>query len=86
MLGRPVTLATIATGGPRVGDAVEALRSGGAHRVAVASWLLAPGLFQRALDDCGADLVGGPIADHDSVAALVGARYRAARSAALRTA
>lgn len=86
VLGRPVTLATIATGGPRVGAAVEALRSGGAHRVAVASWLLAPGLFQRALDDCGADLVGGPIADHDSVAALVGARYRAARSAALRTA
>lgn len=85
VLGRPVTLATIATGGPRVGDAVAALRAGGATRVAVASWLLAPGLFQRVLDDCGADVVGAPIADHDAVIALVAARYRAARTAALRT-
>ena len=45
----PVTLATIAMGGPRVPDAVARLRADGARRVAVASWLLAPGLFQRAL-------------------------------------
>lgn len=85
-LGRPVTLATIATGGPRVAEAVAGLRADGARRVAVASWLLAPGLFQRALDDCGADVVGAPIADHDAVVALVAARYADARAAALRTA
>ncbi|WP_218603014.1 sirohydrochlorin chelatase [Pseudonocardia abyssalis] len=80
-LSRPVTLATIATGGPRVGDAVAALRDGGARRVAVASWLLAPGLFQRTLDECGADVVGAPIAAHDAVVELVVDRYRAATAA-----
>ncbi len=86
VLRRPVTLATIATGGPRVADAVAGLRAGGAGRVAVASWLLAPGLFQRALDGCGADVVAAPIADHPAVADLVVRRYLAARSAASRTA
>lgn len=86
LLGAPVTPATIAMGGPRVGEAVAALREGGAHRVAVASWLLAPGLFQRRLDGCGADLVGGPLSDHDAVIGLVVERYRAACSAELRTA
>jgi sirohydrochlorin ferrochelatase len=86
LLGAPVTLATIATGGPRVGEAVASLRSGGARRVAVASWLLAPGLFQRQLDACGADVVGAPLGDHDAVFGLVGNRYRAALSAGQRTA
>jgi sirohydrochlorin ferrochelatase len=86
LLGAPVTLATIATGGPRVEEAVAALRDGGADRVAVASWLLAPGLFQRRLDACGADLVGGPLSDHDAVVELVADRYRAACAVGLRTA
>jgi sirohydrochlorin ferrochelatase len=85
-LGRPVTLATIATGGPRVGEAVAALRAGGAQRVAVASWLLAPGLFQRHLDGCAADVVAAPLADHPVVLDLVLDRYRAALSARTRTA
>lgn len=83
LLGTPVTLATTATGGPRVFDAVAALRDGGAPRVAVASWLLAPGLFQRQLDACGADVVGAPIGTHEAVSALVEARYRAASAGAL---
>lgn len=85
-LGRPVTLATIATGGPRVAEAVAALRADGASRVAVASWLLAPGLFQRKLDDSGADLVSAPLADHDAVVDLVVARFHAAGVALSRTA
>lgn len=85
-LGRPVTLATIATGGPRVGEAVAALRADGASRVAVASWLLAPGLFQRQLDGSGADLVSAPLADHDAVTDLVVARFHAAGVALSRTA
>ena len=86
LLGGPVTLATIATGGPRVGDAVAALRAEGARRVAVASWLLAPGLFQRHLDDCGADAVGAPLADHEAVVDLVRDRYRTALGEGRRTA
>lgn len=86
VLRRPVTLATIATGGPRVPDAVADLRAGGAERVAVASWLLAPGLFQRSLDGCGADAVAAPIADHPGVVDLVVRRYAAARATRSRTA
>ncbi|HZG91123.1 MAG TPA: sirohydrochlorin chelatase [Pseudonocardia sp.] len=82
LLGRPVALATIATGGPRVADAVAALRRDGAERIAVASWLLAPGLFQRKLDGCGADVVAAPLADHPAVPELVVQRYRAASAAA----
>ncbi|WP_300009977.1 CbiX/SirB N-terminal domain-containing protein [Pseudonocardia sp.] len=85
-LGRPVTLATIATGGPRVADAVAGLRAAGAQRVAVASWLLAPGLFQRTLAGCGADAVAEPLAAHDAVVDLVLARYAAARAVTARTA
>jgi sirohydrochlorin ferrochelatase len=65
-------------GGPRVPDAVARLRADGAERVAVASWLLAPGLFQRALVASGADVVAEPLATHDAVARLVVARYTAA--------
>ena len=77
-LAAPVTLATVAMGGPRVPDAVARLRADGAERVAVASWLLAPGLFQRALVASGADVVAEPLATHDAVARLVVARYTAA--------
>lgn len=82
VLARPVTLAMIAVGRPRVADAVAALRADGAQRVVVASWLLAPGLFQRALGGVGADLVAPPLAGHAAVVELVAARYVAALSAA----
>lgn len=77
-LGGPVTLATIAAGGPRVPEVVARLRAGGAARVAVASWLLAPGLFQHRLRASGADVVAEPVGPHPAVAELVVARYRAA--------
>ncbi len=86
LLRGSVTLAAIATGGPRVPEAVAELRRGGADRVVVASWLLAPGLFQRQLHECGADVVGAPLADHPSVVDLVLDRCRAARPADQRTA
>jgi sirohydrochlorin ferrochelatase len=85
-LGRPVTLATIATGGPRVGEAVATLRAAGAQRVAVASWLLAPGLFQQHLDECDADVVAAPLADHPAVLNLIVNRYRTALTTNTRTA
>ncbi len=85
-LGRPVGVATTAMGGPRVHEAVAQLRADGARRVAVASWLLAPGLFQRQLGQSGADVVAEPLADHDAVIELIGQRYDAARLAPSRSA
>ncbi len=76
LLGGPVTLAPIVLGDrPGVADVVARLRAEGARRVAVASWLLAPGLFQRNLDRCGADVVGAPLADHEAVLKVIGNRY-----------
>lgn len=86
VLGGPVALATIAAGGPRVPEVVADLRAAGARRVAVASWLLAPGLFQRRLDEAGADVVAAPLADHPAVPGLVVARYRSALAEAARSA
>jgi sirohydrochlorin ferrochelatase len=80
VLRAPVAVATIAAGGPRVDETVARLRVDGAARVAVASWLLAPGLFQRSLADSGADVVADPLATHDAVAGLVLTRYAAART------
>jgi sirohydrochlorin ferrochelatase len=82
LLGRPVTLAPIVLGDrPGVAEVVARLRAEGARRVAVASWLLAPGLFQRNLERCGADVVGAPLSDHKAVLDVVASRYRSARTA-----
>lgn len=78
VLGGPVTVATIGAGGPRVADAVACLRAEGSRRVAVASWLLAPGLFQQRLDACGADVVAAPLAGHPALATVVLERVDAA--------
>lgn len=78
-LGAPVRIAYAATAEPSVSDAVAAVRAAApAARVAVASWLLAPGLFQRRLAASGADVVGGPLAAHRRVAEVVVQRYAAA--------
>jgi sirohydrochlorin ferrochelatase len=80
LLGRPVTLAPIVLGDrPGVAEVVARLRADGARRVAVASWLLAPGLFQRNLDRCGADVVGAPLSDHEAVLEVLTSRYGSAR-------
>lgn len=82
LLGRPVTLAPIVLGNrPGVADVVARLRAEGARRVGVASWLLAPGLFQRDLERCGADAVGAPLSDHPAVLEVLGTRYAQALAA-----
>ncbi|GAA3101780.1 sirohydrochlorin chelatase [Streptosporangium carneum] len=84
-LSRPVAAAFAATGGPSPKQAVERLRAGSASRIAVASYLLAPGFFQDRLKACGADLVGAPLGAHADLAALVWARFdRALRRRAAR--
>lgn len=56
-------------------DAVHELRRRGAPRVAVASYLLSPGLFADTLHDAGADVVSAPLGDAAEVAAVVLERY-----------
>lgn len=78
-LGTPVRIGYAATARPSMSEAVASLRDTlpGA-RVAVASWLLAPGLFQRKLDDAGADVAANPLGAHPRVADLILRRYHAA--------
>ena len=79
-LGREAPVGYIAGGEPRVADVVaEAAAPTG--RVALVTWLLAPGAFHRWLDDAGAAVVAEPLGDHPGVAEVVVARYRAATRA-----
>jgi sirohydrochlorin ferrochelatase len=76
-LATPVRVGYAATARPTVADAVTCARGRG-RRVAVASWLLAPGLFQRKLVDAGAGVVAEPLGVHPSVVDLVVRRYHQA--------
>jgi sirohydrochlorin ferrochelatase len=71
--GTPVRVGYLATAAPKLGELVD-------ERMAVATWLLAPGSFHRAAAGCGAALVADPIGAHPSVAALIVRRYREARA------
>lgn len=78
-IGARVELAYAATGEPRVADAVATMRTKGARRVVVASYLLADGLFQDRLHQSGADVVTAPLVTHPGVARLIARRFRRAR-------
>ncbi|MGP4025709.1 sirohydrochlorin chelatase [Actinomadura sp. 3N407] len=78
-LRRPVPYGFVAAGGPALDAVVAGLRRGGAGRVAVASYLLAPGRFHDRMSACGADAVAPPIGAHDAAARLVLRRYDEAR-------
>jgi sirohydrochlorin ferrochelatase len=66
----------VATATPRIGDVVGRVREQGAgRRVVVASWLMAPGVFQGVLAGCGADLVSEPIGAHPFVVQALVRRY-----------
>jgi sirohydrochlorin ferrochelatase len=71
--------------GPRPADSVRALRDGGAERVVVATYLLAPGYFadkiRGAALDAGADAVSGVLGAAPEVADVVIDRYLAAAAA-----
>jgi sirohydrochlorin ferrochelatase len=75
VLRRQVVPGYISTAVPWVGDAVASLRAGGQVSVGVASYLLAPGLFQRRLAGSGADVVAEPIGAHPRVVDLIVNRY-----------
>ena len=65
--GTGVQIGYIATGTPRLPDVAAAAPG----RVAVASWLLAPGLFHQSAQHCGAPVVADPIGPHPRVADLI---------------
>jgi sirohydrochlorin ferrochelatase len=77
-LGVPVRIGYAATASPSVAEVVASLPG----RVAVASWLLAPGLFQRRVADSGADVITGPLGAHLFVTDLVLRRYAEAQARA----
>ena len=87
-IGGAVRIGYAATAAPRIADVVADVGNDVANdvvagvqgRVAVASWLLAPGLFHRAVADCGADVVAAPLGAHPKVAELVVRRYAEARA------
>ncbi|GHH57046.1 sirohydrochlorin chelatase [Lentzea cavernae] len=72
----------VATASPRVGEVVAGIRG----RVAVASWLLAPGVFQGVVERCGAEVVAEPVGAHPLVVEALVRRYWEARGGVLRTA
>jgi sirohydrochlorin ferrochelatase len=78
-IGDRVELAYVATGEPRVGDAVVELRRQRARRVVLASYLLADGLFQDRLHRSGADLVADPLGGHPAMVRLIANRFKRAR-------
>lgn len=69
LVGSRVRVGFVATGAPRVAPLVARLRAAGEPRVAVASWLLAPGLFHRRLATAGADVLAAPLGAHPEVLA-----------------
>ena len=77
-LGVLVVAAFASAAAPTVPDAVARLRARTGGPVAVASYLLAPGRFQDALADSGADWVTAPLGGHPALAGLVIERYRKA--------
>lgn len=87
LVGHRVSIAFAApcrdgSGYPSVPDVVAAARASGAHRVALASYLLADGLFQGRLYEAGADVVGAPLGLHPAVIRLACRRRREAMLAA----
>jgi sirohydrochlorin ferrochelatase len=75
-LQAPVLAAFASAGRPTVGEAVAGLAARTGGPVAVASYLLAPGVFAGRLRASGAAWVSAPLGDHPAVAGLVLERFR----------
>jgi sirohydrochlorin ferrochelatase len=72
--GGRVRIGFVTTARPSVDEAVSAAGRRG-RRVAVASWLLAPGLFHRWVARTGADVVSDPIGAHPLLIEELAQRY-----------
>jgi sirohydrochlorin ferrochelatase len=74
----PVSVAFGSAASPRVPEAVARARAGGAARVVVSTYLLAPGWFHDRLAEAGADAVTAPLAPDVRVLDVALDRYDAA--------
>ncbi|MGQ0482035.1 MAG: sirohydrochlorin chelatase [Pseudonocardia sp.] len=74
-LDTDVRVGFLASGEPKVAELIGSARRTG-RRVAVASWLLAPGLFHRRLVAGEADVVAEPLGTHPGVIRAIVSRYR----------
>jgi sirohydrochlorin ferrochelatase len=79
LTGSRVRLAFAAAGEPSVPAAVANARTRSGSRVTVASYLLADGLFQERLRNCGADVVSEPLGKHPGLPRLIANRLQQAR-------
>ena len=77
-VARPALAGFVTASCPTVPDAVATLRAAGHDRIAIASYLLAPGRFSEQLEDAGADAVSEPIGVHPLLVELIVSRWRAA--------
>jgi sirohydrochlorin ferrochelatase len=75
-LQAPVLAAFASAARPTVGEAVADLAARTGGPVAVASYLLAPGVFAGRLRASGAAWVSAPLGDHPAVAGLILQRFR----------
>jgi sirohydrochlorin ferrochelatase len=81
LIARDVVAAYASAAEPRVGDAASALAAAG-RRVAVASYVMAPGFFYDRLREVRADLHSAPLLPHPAIVELVLRRYDEAVTAA----
>jgi sirohydrochlorin ferrochelatase len=77
--GSRVGLAFAATGDPSIRAAVANARTRSRSRITVASYLLADGLFQERLRNCGADVVSEPLGKHPGLVRLIANRFQQVR-------
>lgn len=75
LLSLPVVAAFATAAAPSVSEAVAGLRAGGSRRIAVASHLLAPGVFADRVAAAGADLVSEPLGAAEPLQDLLVRRY-----------
>ncbi|MFE6687510.1 sirohydrochlorin chelatase [Streptomyces sp. NPDC057743] len=76
--GGRVLPAYLCAAGPTPAEAVATLRAAGHPRIALAEYLLGPGLFARRAARSGACLATAPLGAHDAVAHLIALRYEEA--------
>ena len=84
-LQAPVLAAFASAARPTVAEAVADLAARTGGPVAVASYLLAPGVFAGRLRASGAAWVSAPLGDHPAVAGLILERFRSAAEQRLLT-
>lgn len=79
-LGVPVVPAYASAATPTVETAIRALTARGRHRVAVASYFTAPGLFARQCAEKAPWVAAAPLGTHPAMTDLVLHRYEQARA------